>query len=95
MFEFLSERVGLKVGLTLLTTPGSTVAILAQGTSWAVAVTQAFLVAVQIPRVWVLEPRGFKIVLSGTPRARTNTVYPATRIPSLGVYFFFEYRLFL
>ena len=48
MFEFLSERVGVKVGLTLLTTPGSTVAILAQGTSWAVAVTQAFLVAVQI-----------------------------------------------
>ena len=48
MFEFLSERVALKVGLTLLTTPGSTVAILAQGTSWAVAVTQAFLVAVQI-----------------------------------------------
>ena len=46
------------VGGTHLATLGGTVAILAQGTSWAVAVTQAFLVAVQIPRVWVLGPRG-------------------------------------
>ena len=48
MSEFLSAQGGLKVGPTLLTTPGGTVAILAQGTSWAVAFTQAFLVAVQI-----------------------------------------------
>ena len=44
----MSEQGELKVGPTFLATPGSTVAILAQGTSWAVAVTQAFLVAVQI-----------------------------------------------
>ena len=40
--------VGLGVGGINLTTKGGTVAILAQGTSWAVAFTQAFLVAVQI-----------------------------------------------
>ncbi len=37
----------LQVGGTDLTTKGSTVAILAQGTSWAVATTQAFWAAVQ------------------------------------------------
>ena len=39
---------GLQVGGTNLTSKGSTVAILAQGTSWAVATTQAFWAAVQI-----------------------------------------------
>ena len=57
-----------QVGGTHLATKGGTVAILAQGTSWAVAVTQAFLAAVQIPRVWVLNPAGCKTGLSRTAR---------------------------
>ena len=40
-----------------------TIAILAQGTSWAVAVTQAFLAAVQIPRVWVFGRRGLFLII--------------------------------
>ena len=40
--------LGLQVEGTDLTTKGGTVAILAQGTSWAVATTQAFWAAVQI-----------------------------------------------
>ena len=79
-FYFLNPENNFReqVGGTHLATEGGTVAILAQGTSWAVAVTQAFWAAVQIPRVWVLGPRGFKIGCSGTPRARTNTVFLKT-----------------
>ena len=59
---------GRRCGGTLLATKGGTVAILAQGTSWAVAVTQAFLAAVQIPRVWVLGLRGLPPDFRGAPR---------------------------
>ena len=69
-FQILNPETDFReqVGGTHLATKGGTVAILAQGTSWAVAVTQAFLAAVQIPRVWVLKPRGFKIGILATPR---------------------------
>ena len=55
-FYFLNPENNFReqVGGTHLATEGGTVAILAQGTSWAVAVTQAFWAAVQIPLVWVL-----------------------------------------
>ena len=45
-----SNALGTNVGVAHLATRRCTVAILAQGTSWAVAVTQAFWAAVRIPR---------------------------------------------